>query len=128
MLDVVYYLVSQEHYEQVKLSPHDEDFWLYNRKHEKFNIIRLTTESMLKYKDNKEVILTKAKKVGDLFNQDVDLLNIHFTDEDVNLFFEPGYYQAQINEHTTSPMLVEQFPKIKTALLPIGDGLKEAMF
>lgn len=127
MLDIVYFLVSQHQYEQVKLSPHDEDFWLYNRNHEKFSIIRLTTESMLKYKENKDTILTKAKKVGDLFNQDVDLLNIHFTDEDVNLFFEPGYYQAQVNETVISPMLVEQFPRIKTALLPVGDNLEQEM-
>lgn len=127
MLDIVYFLVSQHHYEQVKLSPHDEDFWLYNRNHEKFTIIRLTTESMLKYKDNKDIILTKARKVGDLFNQEVDLLNIHFTDEDVNLFFEPGYYQAQVNAKHVSPILLEQYPKIQTALLPIGEDLQHEM-
>ena len=98
MLDIVYFLVSQHGYEQVKLSPNDHDFWLYNRNHTKFKVIRLTTESMSMYKENKDIVLQKAKKVGDLFNQAVDLLNIHFTDEDVLLFFEPGYYQAQVNE------------------------------
>ncbi len=127
MLDIVYFFVSQYGYEQVKLSPHDDDFWLFNRNHPKFQVIRLTTESMSKHKENKDVILEKAHKVGDLFNKNVELLNIHFTDEDLNLFFEPGYYQAQINENTISPMLLEHYPNIRIAQVSVGNDLRVEM-
>lgn len=124
ILDTVYFLVSRYGYEQVKLSPHDKDFYLFNSKAKQFSLIRLTTNSIYDYKDNKDSILKKAEQVGNLFNTKVNLLTIHFTEEEGDLFFEPGYYQAIMNRNFISPILLKEFPSIKSALLPLSNDLQ----
>lgn len=45
ILDIVYFLVSKYHYEQINLSSNQKEFWLFNAKRERFNLIRLSSES-----------------------------------------------------------------------------------
>ena len=127
MLDVVYFLVTKYGYEQIKVSGSDDEFWLYNKERPRFNTIRLTTDSLSKLKESKNEVEQKAKNALVKLNDQPDIMSIHFTHDDTNLFFEPGLYQGKVNSEEISPILVEEFPGIQYSLMPIGTDLKHEL-
>ena len=127
ILDIVYFLVSKYQYEQINLSSNQKEFWLFNAKRERFNLIRLSSESMNDYKMNKDAIMNEAQRLSSLYKIKPSVLSIHFTDEDAVAYFEPDFMQAQVNETVLSPILKDEFKGIEHAIKPATKDLKDEL-
>lgn len=127
MLDIAYYLVTQQQYEQIKVRNEDTDIWLINRTRDKFPIIRITANKLEDYRGNKTRYINDAERVSKLYNSKNDLLNIHVSEDDSDLFFEPGYYQGVVTQAKVSPIISDMFPNIQRSILSQGENFDEEL-
>lgn len=123
ILDTAYFLMDKYNYQRVNIITQSSDMWLFKQNAERFSLIRLTTESLSAGKLNKSAIINQAQQIAQLLNVEVKLLNIHFDEEVVDVYFEPGFYQALVNDEIISPILNEQFNNFQSAFKPVSNNL-----
>ncbi len=124
ILDAAYFLMDKYNYKRVNIISVNNDMWLYNQNESKFPLIRLTGDTLLEGRQNKDSIIAQANQMSQLLNINPSLLNIHFDKNDEDVFFEPNYYQALVSEDVISPILNEEFKNFNKAFKPISDNLE----
>lgn len=68
ILDATYFLIDKFNYQRVTVVGRNDDVWLFNASHPKFNLIRLTRESLAEGKKHKADILVHATQLSTLLN------------------------------------------------------------
>ncbi len=125
-LELVNYFVKNYNYQIIKLvdgrNQKDNDFWLFNREHKKYTIIRISDKNLPLNEIQINNINNYSDEMNKLIGNTKEMLNIHVVEYDGEL--EENY--ISITDKTYNGIdISEYFIDIKKVLKPVDNPVEE---